>query len=342
MEKQLSIPEIAKRVCKAVITIVISKNLPKLEGFYLMPYQGRGLMMPKFNAKKKESTKIGGGSGFIVSSDGYLITSQHVVADKTAEYTVVLEPNKKYLAKVLARDPIHDIAILKIAAKNLPYIETDKTNKVELGQDVVAIGNALGEFSDTVSSGIVSGLSRLIQAQNHATNHTESLSGLIQTDAAINPGNSGGPLVNRQGKVIAINTAMIMGAQNIGFAIPIRYALKDLTEVKKYGKIKIPFLGIKYIILDKEMAARNNIAVDYGALIIRETLGEPAIASGSAAERAKLKEFDIVLEVNNKKITIKNPLSNILQKCKIGEKIDLKILRGKKRIVIRAILTEKK
>ena len=165
---------------------------------------------------------------------------------------------------------------------------------------------------------------------------------VIQTDAAINPGNSGGPLVNRQGRVIGINTAVVMGAQNIGFAIPIRYALKDLTEVKKYGKIKIPFLGIKYIILDKEMAARNNIAVDYGALIIRETLGEPAIASGSAAERAKLKEFDIVLEVNNKKITIKNPLSNILQKCKIGEKIDLKILRGKKRIVIRAILAEKK
>jgi len=342
VKKDLSIIGIAKKTCPAVITIVISKDLPKIEGFYMMPYGGKGIMMPKFKQGKKEATKIGGGSGFLVSADGYLVTSQHVVADPEADYTVILEPTKKYSAKVLARDPINDLAILKITGKKFPFLEPEESSKVELGQEVVAIGNALGEFSDTVSSGIVSGLSRYIQATNHVTNQAEQLRGLIQTDAAINPGNSGGPLVNRQGRVIGINTAVVMGAQNIGFAIPINYAIKDLKEVQKYGKIKKPFLGIKYIILNKEMAVKNKISVDYGALIVRETLGEPAVIKGSSAEKAGLKEFDIVLEAKDQKINIKNPLSNILHKCKIGDQIKLKVLRNKKEKTIKVTLQEKK
>ncbi len=342
MNRDLSIIEIAKKVCPAVITIVISKDLPKIEGFYLMPYGGQGIMMPKFKQGKKEATKIGGGSGFLVSADGYLITSQHVVADPEADYTVILEPTKKYPAKVLARDPINDIAVLKIEGKNFPFIEPEELSKVELGQEVVAIGNALGEFHDTVSSGIVSGLSRYIQASNGMDQQTEQLRGLIQTDAAINPGNSGGPLVNRQGKVIGINTAVVMGAQNIGFAIPIDYAIKDLIEVKKYGKILRPFLGIKYIILDKEIAGKNKITVDYGALVVREALGEPAVIKGSSADKAGLKEFDIVLEANGEKIDIKNPLSRILHKCKINGEIKLKVLRNKKELELKATLQEKK
>lgn len=342
MKNDLSIVEIAKRACPSVITIVTTKDLPRIEGFYLMPYGGQGVVMPKFKPGKKEKTKIGGGSGFIVSPNGYLITSQHVVADTEAQYTVVLEPTKKYSAKVLARDPINDIAILKIEGKKFPYLELDSLDNIELGQEVVAIGNALGEFHDTVSSGIVSGLSRHIQATNHATQQSERLRGLIQTDAAINPGNSGGPLVNMRGKAIGINTAVVMGAQNIGFAIPISYAVKDLEEVKKYGKIKLPFLGIKYVILAKEMAAKNKLSVDYGALIIRESLGESAVVKGSSAEKAGLKEFDIILEAKGEKITTKNPLSAILQKCKIGEKISLKILRDKKKITTKVTLQEKK
>ena len=339
--KDLSIVDIAKKACPAVITIVISKDLPKIDGFYLMPYGGQGVVMPRFNSGKKEMTKIGGGSGFLVSSDGYLITSQHVVADTEAQYTVILEPTKKYPAKVLARDPINDVAILKIEGKDFPYLEFANLENVELGQEVVAIGNALGEFHDTVSSGIVSGLSRHIQATNHATQESERLRGLIQTDAAINPGNSGGPLVNRRGKVIGINTAIVMGAQNIGFAIPISYALKDLEEVKKYGKIKLPFLGIKYVILTKEIAMKNKLSVDYGALIVREALGESAVIKGSSAEKAGLKEFDIVLEAKGEKISIKNSLSTILQKCKIGEEIPLKVLRDKKGLNLKVTLQEK-
>lgn len=336
------IVEIARKVCPAVITIIISKDLPKVDGFYFMPYGGKGVILPKFKNGKKESTKIGGGSGFIISPDGYVLTSGHVVSDLDADYTVILEPERKYSAKVLARDPINDIAILKIKEGDLPYVDLSDSDTIELGEEVVAIGNPLGEFHDTLSSGIVSGMSRFIQATNHVTQESQRLRGLIQTDAAINPGNSGGPLVNMEGKVIGINTAAVIGAQNIGFAIPINYAKKDLEEVRKYGKIKFPFLGVKYVILNKEISDKNKLPVDYGALVVRENLGESAIVKGSAAERSGLREFDIILEAKKEAITSENPLSNILQKCEIGEKIELKVLRNKKTIILKAVLEEKK
>ena len=168
------------------------------------------------------------------------------------------------------------------------------------------------------------------------------LRGLIQTDAAINPGNSGGPLVNIEGKVIGVNTATVMGAQNIGFAIPINYAKRDLEEVKKYGRIKRPFLGVKYIILNKEISKKNKLPVDYGALITRETLGESAIVPGGAADKAGLREFDIILDCQGEKITEENPLSCILQKYQISQEISLKVLRNKKEITVKAKLGEKK
>jgi len=342
MSKQLSIIKIAKKTCPAVITIVVSKDLPKIEGFYMFPFGGKDYMMPKMDQiGDNEKTQIGGGSGFIISKDGYILTSNHVVSEITADYTIILEPKKKYPAKVLARNPINDVAVLKIDAKDLPYLELADSNKIELGEEVVAIGNALGEFHDTLSAGIVSGLSRYITAVHGLSQQTENLRGLIQTDAAINPGNSGGPLVNRQAKVIGINTAMIMGAQNIGFAIPINYAKKDFEEVKKYGKIIVPFLGVKYVIISKEMAKVNKLPVDDGALVVRETLGESPVIKDSPAEKAGVKEFDIILECQEEKITLKNPLANILQKHKIGEKIPLKVLREGKEIMLEAVLKEK-
>ncbi len=342
MTESFSVVEIAKKVCPAVITIVISRDLPKVEGFYFFPFGGQQYVVPKVQNGKKEKTKIGGGSGFIISPDGYVLTSNHVVSERDADYTIIYEPNKIYPAKVISRDPINDVAILKISAKNLPYLDLGDSDKIELGEGVVAVGNALGEFHDTVSTGVVSGLSRYITAFSGISRQAEMLRGLIQTDAAINPGNSGGPLVNVGGKVIGINTAVVMGAQNIGFAIPINYAKKDLDEVKKYGRIKRPFLGVKYIILNKEISEKNKLAVDYGALIVRETLGESAVIKGSAAEKAGLKEFDIILECNNEKINEENPLSHILQKHQINEEISLKVLRAGKETIVKVKLDEKK
>lgn len=336
------IVKIAKQVCPAVITIVISKDLPKVEGFYFFPFGGQQFIVPKVQKGKRERTKIGGGSGFIVSPDGYIITSNHVVGDREADYTVIFEPTKKYPAKVISRDPINDVAILKINAKNLAHLELGDSTKIELGQTVMAVGNALGEFHDTVSTGVVSGLSRHITAFSGLSRRAERLRGLIQTDAAINPGNSGGPLVDMEGKVIGINTATVMMAQNIGFAIPINYAKKDLEEVKQYGKVRRPFLGIRYVLLNKQIAKQNKLPTENGALIVREALGESAVVKGSAAEKAGLKEFDIILECQGDKVDDDNPLAQLLQKHKIGEEITLTVLREKKKIELKVKLEEKK
>jgi len=339
MEKS-PIVQVAKKVCPAVITIVITKDLPKVEGFYYFPYGGQEFIFPKIKGGK-ERTKIGGGSGFIVSEDGYVLTCNHVVSDTEADYTVILDPKHKFQAKVLARDPLIDVAVLKIEGKNLPYLELGDSNKVELGETVIAVGNPLGEFEDTISAGIVSGLSRKITAYGGMPFKATSLRGLIQTDAAINPGNSGGPLVNMEAKTIGINTAMVMGAENIGFAIPLNYAKATLEEVKKYGKIQRPFLGIRYIILNPEIAKIQKLPVDYGALILRESLGEPAVIKGSAAEKVGLEEYDIILEIDGEKISEENTIADILQKHKIGDEISLKVLRKGKEIKLKAKLEER-
>ncbi|MBU4299396.1 trypsin-like peptidase domain-containing protein [Patescibacteria group bacterium] len=340
MEKS-PIVEVAKRVCPAVITIVITKDLPKIEGFYSFPFAGQEFFLPKVK-REKEKTKIGGGSGFIISADGYVLTSDHVVGDTEADYTVIIDPKHKYPAKVLARDPLIDVAVLKIQGKGLPYLELGDSDKIELGETVLAVGNPLGEFEDTISAGIISGLSRKITAYGGLPMRETSLRGLIQTDAAINPGNSGGPLINMEVKVIGINNAMVIGAQNIGFAVPINYAKKDLEEVLKYGKIKRPFLGIRYIVLNEAMSKAQKLPVNYGALVVRETLGEEAVIRGSAADKCGLKEYDIVLEVNGEKVTEQNPLTDILAKHKIDDEVEMKVLREKKKIILKTKLEEKK
>lgn len=344
MSSKSPIVKIAKSVCPAVISVIVSKDLPKVEDFYSFPYGGKEYMMPMMDKDGKgilEKTQIGGGSGFIISPDGYILTSNHVVADALAEYTVIIDPEHKHPAKILSRNPINDIAVLKIEGKNFPYVALADSDAIEIGEDVVAIGNALGEFTDTLSAGIVSGLSRYITAFGGVDNQMQNLRGLIQTDAAINPGNSGGPLVNMRGQVIGINTAMIMGAQNIGFAIPINYAKKDLAEVKKFGKIVVPFLGVKYVIISKEMAKANKLSVEDGALVVREALGEYPVIKGSAADKAGIREFDIILECNGEKITGQNPLNHILQKCKIGQETTFKVLRDGQELMLKAVLSEK-
>ena len=339
MVKKSPIISIAKKACPAVITIIVSKDLPKIKDFYSLPFGVQQLLLPK--AKNgKQQIKIGGGSGFIISPDGYILTCNHVVKDPTASYTVIISPEKKYEAKVLAKDPLTDVAILKIKAKKLSCLKLGNSAKTELGETVVAIGNPLGEFEDTLSSGIISGLSRKITAYSGLSQAT-SLRGLIQTDAAINPGNSGGPLVNMGGKVIGINTAMVQGSQNIGFAIPINYAKEDIKEVKKYGKIKKPFLGIKYFILNKQISHINKIPVNYGAMILRERLGEKAIIEGSPADKAGLKVYDIILSFNKQKIDQDNPLDRLLQNHDIGDIITLGILREGKEISIKVKLSER-
>ena len=352
MDYQRQIIATVKKILPAVVSIAASKDITALEEqlyseslhlgipLYREDIESRLEQLPH---DEKGRVQLSGGSGFLINPDGIVLTNKHVVLDPTAIYSVITSDAKKYEAMVLARDPINDIAILKINTKNinLPVVELGSSKNLELGQTVIAIGNALGQFQNTVSTGVISGLSRLISAITDLSGHQERLRGLIQTDAAINPGNSGGPLVDLEGKAIGINAAVVFGAQNIGFAIPIDRAKKDLEEIKTYGRIRRPSLGIRYIILNRKLQNRFRLPLDYGALIINESVpGDVAIIPGSPADKAGLKEFDIILTCNKRKISEKETLEDILAPCAVGDKIELEILRNKQKFVIAVTLEE--
>lgn len=350
--------ELVKHVSPAVVSIIITKDLPKIRKYYVQPFDDffgpYGQPVPKFRHEGKERVKLGGGSGFFASPEGIILTNRHVVISPDVDYTVITSDEKQYKAEVLARDPVHDIAIIKIndpLAKDIkfPIIELGDSAQVELGEDVVAIGNALGAFNNTVSTGVVSGLSRLITATDAVSGQTAELRGLIQTDAAINPGNSGGPLINCEGRAIAINVAIVMGAQNIGFAIPIDNAKKDLEDIQKHGRIIQPFLGVRYITINKALQEhfkdRFNIVlpVDYGALVVHEPgISGSAIVPSGPADKVGVTENDIILEFNNTKITEKKPLQELIHEHKPGDIVELKILRGDKIGTVKLKLEERK
>ena len=334
MDHEEKIISIVKKAMPAVVSIMVGKDYEELlreKPYELMVPRGDHLDLPLPEEELPHTpggkVRVGGGSGFIVDETGLILTNKHVVHDQTAEYIITTPTEDTYTAKVLAKDPLNDVAILKIEAADLPFIALGNSDKVRLGQTVLAVGTALGEFQNTVSSGIISGLSRFITAFTDMEGHSERLRGLIQTDAAINPGNSGGPLVNLDGEVIGINSAVVFGAQNIGFAIPVNKAKRDLIELKNYGRIRRPFLGIRYLLLNPALKKRMRLGVENGALILREAPARPAIIVGSAAEKGGLKEGDIILELNHTSIDEKTSIEDVLEKMAIGDNIPMKIWR---------------
>jgi serine protease Do len=332
-----------KDTSPAVVSIIISKDLPLYEECYANPFGDLfpGFEMPQICQKGTKLQEIGGGSGFIVSSEGLILTNKHVVSDKEAEYTVLMNDGDKYSAKVLALDPNEDLAIIKIenGTSSLPTVKLGDSDSVQIGQSVITIGNALGEFRNTVSLGVVSGLSRTITASGGGL--TETIADLIQTDAAINSGNSGGPLLDLKGEVVGINTAKASDAQSIGFAIPINKAKKDIESVKSFGKIVYPFLGVRYVVLNDDVQKENKLPVNYGAWIQRGNNGDPAVTKDSAAQKAGLKEGDIILEFDGEKITQENSLAKIIMEYNPEDKVTLKVLRDKKEILIDVVLGER-
>lgn len=334
------IPGVVKKIIPAVTSVIVSKYLPVFKSFSPSPFELNELFVVPKGHKKIE---VGGGSGFIVDPSGIILTNRHVFADPEADYLVITNDGEKHPMKILAKNPINDTAILKIEARNLPTVKLGDSSKLELGETLVAIGNTLGIFRNTVSVGVLSGLSRQISAVNALDNRAQNLRGLIQTDAAINPGNSGGPLVNIKGEVVGINAAMVVGAENVGFALPINAAKKDLEEVKKYGRIRQPFLGIRYVLLNDELREKHKLPLNKGALVISEETpeGRMAVIPESPAAMAGVKESDIILEIEKEKVSFDNPLEDILQKFTIGKTINLKIFRNGKEITAKTVLTER-
>ncbi|PIR89616.1 MAG: hypothetical protein COU07_01865 [Candidatus Harrisonbacteria bacterium CG10_big_fil_rev_8_21_14_0_10_40_38] len=350
--KNTPVVGIIKKIMPAVVSIGISKSVKKIEKDIpkelapFLPFHGGHLEIPDELLDGKGMVKIGGGSGFIVDKTGVIITNKHVVADKDAEYTVILDNGKKFTAEVLARDPIDDVAIIKINSDEpLPIVDLGNSSSIDLGESVIAIGNALGIFKNTVSSGIISGLARSIRAASETGGKEptmQELRGLIQTDAAINPGNSGGPLVNLNGEAIGINAAIVFGAQNLGFAIPINSVKRDIADLKSYGRIRRPLLGLRYIMLNENIQNRMKLPVDHGAMLFGQKPHTPAIIPGSPAAKAGLKEKDIILSCNGEDITSEKTIQDFMEEMEVGKILNLKVIRGKKQFNAKVTLTERK
>jgi serine protease Do len=333
--QEQKIIDIVKENSPSVVSVVAYKDVPVYEQTYQQDFF---FIIPKLEQKGTERQQVGAGTGFIVSSDGLILTNKHVVSDKEAEYVVIMTDNKEYNAKVLARDPVQDLAIMKIEGGNsFKPLKLGSVDDIQIGQTVIAIGNALGRFQNTVSVGVISGLGRTIVATGPDF-ATERLEDIIQTDTAINRGNSGGPLINLKGEVVGINTAVSTEGENIGFAISIDKAKRSIEQVKTLGRISYPYMGVRYIILNKEISKARDIEVDYGALIVGDN--EPAVVDGSPAQKAGIKEGDIILEINGEKITENNSLAKIISKYNPFESLNLKILRDGQEIYLNIILGE--
>ncbi len=344
------IPDTVARVNDAVVSVVVTKDVPIYERYYeeYNPWGDfwggfGGFSIPRVRENGTEEREVGGGSGFIVSADGLVVTNRHVVEDDSARYSVLTNLGTSYEVEVLARDPQFDIAILKItdltAPSDLPYLSFGDSESLRLGESVIAIGNALGEFRNSVSVGVVSGLSRSIVATD-MMGRSESLEQVIQTDAAINPGNSGGPLLNIAGEVIGVNVATSRGADNIGFALPAHIVRTVVDSVQATGKITRPFLGVRYVMITKEIQQLNELTVDYGALIARgDTRAEVAVMPGSPADRAGLRENDIILAVDDVSLRDTDLLTVIRTKA-IDESVTLRILRQGEEETVMVTLTE--
>ncbi len=333
-----------KKANPAVVSVIITKDVPKYETYYenIDPFGdffnsnpfGNLFQVPQMKQNGTEKKEVGGGSGFLVTKDGLIITNRHVVEDTKAEYTVFTNDGKKHSAKVVARDAVMDIAVLKIDGAQYPYLELGNSDTLDLGQSVIAIGNALGEFKNSVSVGVISGLSRSITAGN-GMGQSEALEHVIQTDAAINPGNSGGPLVDLGGRVIGVNVAVAQGSENIGFALPINSIKSVIDSVRTTGKIVRPYLGVRYVSITDSLKEKNNLSVNYGVLVkAGSDSNELAVVPGSPADKAGIVENDIILEIDGIKLDENTSLANSIRSRKIGETISLKILhRGEEKTV---------
>lgn len=288
------------------------------------------------------------GTGIVLTSNGLILTNRHVVAVDSGKVSVTLSDGTKFkdvdiVGKTSTRDSL-DVAFLKIndlnGKKLTPAVLGDST-KVQVGDTVVAIGNALGQFQNTVTSGIISGYGRSVQASSSSDttgDSSENLEDLFQTDAAINEGNSGGPLVNMNGQVIGLNTAIAGGAQNIGFSIPMNDIAGLIKQVMQTGKLARPFLGVHYVLLTDDYAYQYNLSVSRGAYIAPSDDGTPSIVANSPAEKAGLQEKDIITEVDGTKIDASHSLTALLGQHTPGDKVDLTIIRNGKTINLTATL----
>lgn len=344
-ESSASLVDVIAAANQAVVSVIATKDVPVYERYYeeYNPFGfGDGFAVPRVREQGTEEREVGGGSGFVVSADGLIVTNRHVVADESARYSVIFSDGETRDVSVLARDPVLDVAILSLDESTdeaLPHLQFANSDRVQLGQTVVAIGNALAEFDNSVSVGVVSGLSRSITAQGQM-GMAEQLESVIQTDAAINPGNSGGPLLNTAGEVVGVNVATSLRGENISFALPANAVAQVVTSVQETGEITRPFLGVRYAAVTPRMVELNDLPVSYGAIVLRgDTSEELAVLPGSPAASAGIREGDIILAVDGESLE-SGQLAQLLRRQEVGETVTLRVWRDGEEIDISVTLTD--
>lgn len=297
-------------------------------------------------------TEAGGGTAFLINEDGVAITNKHVISDESGMYVAFLSDGTEFDVRVEAIDSGNDFAILQLIPPQddelaqeyvgeFPYIELGDSAAMEVGQRVLAIGNALAEYDNTTTAGIISAMGRKIVASSGTPDSTSTLYGLIQTDAAINPGNSGGPLINLAGQAIGINTAVDSTAEGIGFAIPINDIKGAIESWELSGEIQRPSLGVSYIMINENNARRMNLMANYGALIVEDKKsGASGVTKGSAADEAGLKDRDVILMVDGEQLSFNYPLQDAILRYQVGDTITLTILRDKETFEVEVELTK--
>ncbi len=315
VSEENAVIDVTEKVSSSVIAIGVSRRVVN----HFDPYA---------TARKEDSTI---GTGFVVSEKGIIVTNKHVVSEPGVRFTVVTRDGQKYEVKRIYRDPALDLALVQIDATNLKPLELGDSNKLKVGQTAIAIGNALGRFTNTVTTGVISGLGRSVEAGNPFLGSAESLDNLIQTDAAINPGNSGGPLLNSSGQVIGVNVATSADAQNIGFTIPINSVKPIVDEFLTKGTISRPFLGIRYRFIPKDVAILNQ--VPQGAYV-------QAVVVEGPAEKAGVAEGDIITKIKSQAVDSENKVAQIISQTSVGSNLDLLVWRDGKELKLTATVGE--
>jgi S1-C subfamily serine protease len=322
LDEETAITRVVEAVTPSVVSIRVKRSQAVIDPFQL--FFGRGL--------QAEELKQDIGSGFIIDTDGLVVTNKHVVAE-TGEYQVITTKDEELKVEKIFRDPVNDLAILKVTPPpaGLQAVKLGDSDKLKVGQTVVAIGTALGEFRSTVTTGVISGLGRGITAGGPFGLGSERLDNVIQTDAAINPGNSGGPLLNSSGEVIGVNVAVSQAGQNIGFALPINEVRAAIDNFNQTGRFSRPFLGVRYQMIDQKTAILN--AVPQGAYIVEVVPKSPAAAAG-------ISEGDIITRMNGRQLNEANSLAEAIAKKKLGDQIELELYRDGETKKLSVVLTE--